>query len=266
MGLCRLRIPVLAAVLAAVLSAAAAGQARADTGMLLVVGEERVQAGPGFAGAQVGLFGLAPEGAEIYLAARGPERRAAMDRGSAGAAGPLTVEAVVVAGLPGFYQILTSAPLGDLPPGLLRETGLAPDYGPLLGGVRVWGAEGPAARMTSPEEEIFARNLFRIYEKEGLYGVREGSVTRHGPAFYGRLVLPPGVPGGRVEVRAYAVKDGRVVAEAAAGFTVERRSLAGNLDWDGLRSASLATGSAVAVPVAALVAALVRRIVRVLSP
>jgi|GEM_PF-4714838 hypothetical protein len=256
-------VPVVALVV--LLSIGAAGPARADTGMLLVMGEERVRAGPHFAGGQVGLFGLAPEDTQIYLVARGPEKRVPMDRHSGGAAGPLTVEAVVVAGLPGFYQILSSAPLEDLPPTLLWETGTAPDYRTLQSAALVW-LEGPEKRVEPQEAEIFARNLFRIYEKRGLYGVREGSVIRHGPAFYGRLVLPPDVPAGRIEVRAYAVRDGVPVAEAAAGFTVERTGLLGNLNWDGVGRASVAAGSAVAVLAAALAAALVRRIVRVLSP
>ncbi len=267
MGLCRRKgvaLPVVALVM--LLCIGAAGPARADTGMLLVLGEERVRAGPHFAGGQVGLFGLAPEDTQIYLVARGPEKRVPVDRHSGGGAGPLTVEAVVVVGLPGFYQILSSAPLEDLPPALLWETGIAPDYRTLQTAASAWGGEGPESRVEPREAEIFARNLFRIYEKRGLYGVREGSVVRHGPAFYGRLVLPPDVPAGRIEVRAYAVRDGVPVAEAAAGFAVERTGLLGNLNWDGVWRASVAGGSAVAVLAAALAAALVRRIVRVLSP
>lgn len=257
-------LPVV--VLVVLLSIGAAGPARADTGMVLVMGEERVRAGPHFAGGQVGLFGLAPEDAQVYLVARGPEKKVPLDRHTRGAAGPLTVEAVVVAGLPGFYQILSSAPLEDLPPAWLWEAGIAPDYRTLQTTALVWEGEGPDRRVEPREAEIFVHNLFRIYEKRGLYGVREGSVIRHGPAFYGRLVLPPDVPAGRIEVRAYAVRDGALVAEAATGFTVERTGLLGTLNWDRAGSAPVAAGSAVTVLAAALAAVLIRRIARVLSP
>lgn len=258
---------IVETVMAALLVVACGGPVQAGAPMLLVTGEERVTVGRGFPGGYVALFGLAPEDSEIYVVARGPEKKVPLDRHGRGAVGFLTVETVTVGRLPGFYQILSSGPLEKLPPDLQWETGATPDYRALQAQAVVWQSEYPEGRLGSDEAASYVQNLFRIYEKQGLYGVREGAIVRHGPAYFGRLVLPRETPAGRIEIRAFAVRNGVLLASATSAFTVERAGLLGAVNWEGGNArTSVVVGTVVAVLAAAAAVTLIRRIVRVLNP
>lgn len=70
---------------------------------------------------------------------------------------------------------------------------------------------------------VFGRELVRLMEEQGLFGVQENAVNFLAENFYSaRLTLPSNAPPGAYIAFTYVFKDGQIVARNSEGFSVRK--------------------------------------------
>lgn len=216
------RFVALLTALLLLLFAAAPGAAFASRGGLDVT-PETVGVSLTYAGSRVRVSGEVPAGTDVYLKVSSAPTRVTLKEMGRKAVFWLGVKQVEVKGVPKVYQLYSSAPFARLNPELAAATGIDPSYAVALRDADIQAGHG--VQVTPAERRAFLGALVGIYEKRGLYTVAESSVRVEGGRFTVDVSVPPGVPQGEIGVTAYAVRDGRVVAQDAGVFRVQSTGL-----------------------------------------
>ncbi|MEW5762812.1 MAG: TIGR02186 family protein [Bacillota bacterium] len=174
----------------------------------------RIDVGMDFSGAQVRLKGTAPEGAQLIIKATAPGHPTGLSKKGRVGGLWMTVESVTVDGMPGFFQVLTSTGMREVPPAALQQAGVDPAYENLLGMAKVTVKHEEQKVVLDPAAgEEYARGLVEINRKKGLYSIREGAVRVDGGRFEALLDIPAAVPRGDIRIEIFTVApDGTVSA------------------------------------------------------
>lgn len=204
------------------LSVAVPGTALASGG--LEVNPGTVGIGLTYAGSRVHVSGEVPAGAEIYLKVSSAPTRVTLKEMGRKAIFWLGVKQVEVTGMPKVYQLYSSAPFARLTPELAAQTGLDPSYAAACRGARIQAGEG--VQVTPAERRSFLEALVKIREERGLYSITENTIRVDGGRFTADVSIPPGVPQGTVNVTAFAVRHGQVVAQESGVLRVQNTGLA----------------------------------------
>ncbi|HAG06764.1 MAG: transmembrane protein [Clostridia bacterium 62_21] len=173
-----------------------------------------INVGIDFTGAQTTVKGTVPEGAQVIIKASAPGHPIGLSKKGRVGGLWMTVESVTVDGMPGFYQVLTSAELSAMPPEVVREAGVDPDFAALTAMARVTAKhEEQTVVLEAAAAEDYARGLIDINRQKGLYSIREGAVSVNGDRFEAVLDIPAAVPRGDIKIEVLAVgPDGTVSA------------------------------------------------------
>lgn len=212
-------------VLALLATLLAFSPAAAEEGMTLTTDTRTIEAGMGFSGCRLAIAGETPAGSQVYVKVVGPVRTVGLSR--QGQRGPvwLGVEAVQVRGMPAFYQVIGSNGF-DLPDGVRRATGIGADYSALYARARVLSGKEEQVEVVPPDRSrAYLDDLVRAYEKRDLYRLIPEGIQVNGSSYAGNVFLPPDVPRGELQLTAYAVRDGRVVAQARRTVTIHNTGL-----------------------------------------
>ncbi|MEO5807050.1 TIGR02186 family protein [Devosia sp.] len=125
----------------------------------------------------------------------------------------LNTDQVTFKSFPSYYQVLSSSKMSDI----TNATTLAVEHIP------------PDAQPGISEESgwwksaIFGRELIRLMNEQGLFGVNENAINFQSPTFYSaRLTLPSDAPPGPYLAVTYIFKDGVIVARNSEGFAVRK--------------------------------------------
>lgn len=192
----------------------------ADTG--ITVSPSRVMIGPGFNGAELAVSGEAPTGADIYIKVASPDD-SVLDLSKKGKVGLfwMNVENTTVSGVPKLYQVYSSGTLDRLTPDLQKDTGISPGFAPIYTSARVFrhSGEGPV-QLSGEKAGSYVAALVDIYRENGLYAIRENSVSAAEGKFKADIKLPPNVPQEKCSITVYAVRGGKIVATAGAPFEI----------------------------------------------
>lgn len=201
--------------------AASSGPAGTDTvGAGVSVEPARVRAGMFFDGAVIHVSATVPPGLEVAVACIGDVHHLTLEKkGKAFGVIWMNVGEVSFGSVPDLYLLRTSTLLGDLAP---RATLVALGVG--YAALEDRASPGPGA------EGLFGE-LVRLKERDGLWGLEEGSVAVHTDPAEGVVVtadipLPAKTPPGtyRIQVYAFGGAGGELVA--AADVVVRQEGLA----------------------------------------
>lgn len=163
-----------------------------------------INVGLNFTGAQTTIKGNVPEGAQVIVKASAPGHPVGLSKKGRVGGLWMTVESVTVDGMPGFYQVLTSAGLSALPPEVVREAGVDPDFAALTAMARVTAKhEEQTVTLDAAAAEHYARGLIDINRQKGLYGIREGAVRINGDRFEAVLDISAAVPRGDIQIEVF---------------------------------------------------------------
>jgi len=173
-----------------------------------------INVGINFTGAQTTIKGAVPEGAQVIIKASAPGHPTGLSKKGRVGGLWMTVESVTVDGMPGFYQVLTSAQMNSMPPEVLKQAGVDPDFAALTGMARVTARHEEQTVVLDPAAaEEYARGLININKEKGLYSIREGAVKVSGSRFEAVLDIPAAVPRGDIRIEVIAVSpDGMVTS------------------------------------------------------
>lgn len=187
------------------------------------VAPDVVGIGLDYSGATVTVTGKVPAGSQVYLRVTSPPVRVPLNRQGKVAGFWMSVQKTVVEGVPKLYQVYTSDKLTELPPSMQKEI---EGYHDALSRAKVVEVQGEKHRLLSPAEATpFTAALASLYEKKGLFAVREKSISVRNGEFTAHLSVPVGIPQGKIQVAVFAVKDGRVVSTQEGSFTVQSKDL-----------------------------------------
>lgn len=193
-------------------------------------GASTVDVGFNFNGTTLKITGQTLEGSDLYLKVVAPDRKIGLSKKGKKAFFWLTVETVTVSGVPGMFQVLSSAPLSRLTPELQKQMGIEPGYESLRLLAKVTEKhEEKTVELKGKEAVEFINGLVRIYERKGLYSSKEGTIKKEGTNYSATLTIPPDVPKGDIRVVGYAVKDGVIVGITESGIKVQSIGLVKSL-------------------------------------
>ncbi len=125
----------------------------------------------------------------------------------------LNNEELIFENIPSYYWLLASDKIDDFSSKPLDKIAdIMPQKQPFLVKVR-----GKANR------EIFAKELSRLMMKKGLFGINEHGVKFLSDTLFSlRLELPSDVPVGSYLATIYLFKNGELIAQKSAGFSVRK--------------------------------------------
>jgi uncharacterized protein (TIGR02186 family) len=125
----------------------------------------------------------------------------------------LNTDQVEFRNFPGFFHVLSSARLTDITDVTTLTTNLIlPESHTLTASSDNWW-----------KGAVFGRQLVRLMEEEGLFGVQENGVNFPAENFYSaRLTLPSNAPPGSYIALTYVFKNGEIIARKSEGFSVRK--------------------------------------------
>lgn len=120
---------------------------------------------------------------------------------------------VLFESFPAYYRVLSDARLADiLDPVTIAEMGILPEQQARASAQSGWW-----------DSIIYGRELVRLMNEEGLFGVNEqGVVFRSNTLYSAQIGLESNAPPGPYLAHTFLIKDGRVVAERTEGFSVRK--------------------------------------------
>jgi uncharacterized protein (TIGR02186 family) len=191
--------------------------------LLADLSEHIVKITTGFTGTKVLLFGAIEGEGKVIVIVKGPEEDVTVRRKEPVAGVWVNREVVEFAGVPSFYQVLSSEPLADWLP---RRTRARFHIGTEYLGLRPIEAASPA------EGVLFREALIRNLRRDGRYGMLEGSVKiMGGRLFRADLYLPANLPTGFYNVEVLLVDDGEVKDIQSTPLLVSKSGLEAQIFW-----------------------------------
>ncbi len=201
------------ALVAALLLALQPAAARAQQ-LVADLSEHLIAITTGFSGTDVLLFGATEGEGDVVVIVRGPESNAVVRRKSRVFGIWINTNQVTLTGVPAFYRVASSRPLGEIAPPQIRTR-------------HQLGIEnlrfGTQRQRTPAEIAEFRTGLLRNKERAGLFSADVGRVTFLGPRlFRARFQLPANVPTGTYTVETLLVQNGQVVAAQTTPMLVSK--------------------------------------------
>jgi uncharacterized protein (TIGR02186 family) len=202
-------------ILLAMVLVGAAASASAE--MVTELSESRVDVDYNYDGKTLMVFGNLPEaGGNVLVEVRGPEKTRTLQRKGKKAGLWMNVESLTLSGVPGYYALLSDAPLDEVVPEARRgELGIGRKS---LFRHAEW--EGESTKST-PEE--YFQGLIDHMTEIGVYRVEPEAVTvRRGRLFRAELYMPSRVPVGEYRIVTRQMKDGEVVHQDEQSLSVAK--------------------------------------------
>lgn len=181
--------------------------------MNVTASPDRIDVGLNFSGQKVSISGTAPPDSDIYVKLVSPTTDVKLNK--KGKFGFLWMNAshATVRNIPGMYLVYSSAPLEQLSPVLQERMGIAPGFRAVRDKAIIEETAGnnQTRTLTGLQGKDYLDALFNMYEKSGLYGVKENAIQREGNQFHLTVTLPGSAALGETVVTAYAVRNGQVL-------------------------------------------------------
>lgn len=181
-----------------------------------------IEIGSTFNGTELEISGTVPEGAEVYVKIASPND-SVLELNKKGRVGLfwMNVESSVIKNVPKLYQIMSSAPLKNLSPELLKETGLNPDFSAAFANaVAERHSDSGVTKISGEAAADYFSAMTDIYRKGQLYDLKENAVTLSGGRYKGNIFLPPNIPQEKCSVTVYAIKNGQILSSVTTPFRV----------------------------------------------
>jgi len=187
----------------------------ADQPLYADLSEHLIAITTGFTGASVVLFGATDGPGDVVIVVRGPERDMVVRRKSRVGGVWLNTRSIGFAGVPSYYAVYSSAPLGDImPPSVqtLHQIGLA--------NLRLL----PKTSAADPETVASFRDALLEQERDaGVYADAVGKATFLGDRlFRATLEFPATVPTGTYFIEVLLVRNQSVVSGQTTPLVVSQ--------------------------------------------
>jgi len=168
----------------------------------------------GFSGTELLLFGATEGEGDVVVIVRGPDGEASVRRKARVAGLWINRDEMRFSGVPTFYRIASSKPLGDFVPATLRQRHqIGTEFLRLQ----------PMREANSEEVAAFRAGLIRNKEAQALYTPEVGRVSFLGPRlFRTRILFPANVPTGNYTVEVLLVRNGQVAAAQTTPMFVSK--------------------------------------------
>ena len=193
----------------------AAGPATAE--LVTDLSETQVDVSYRYEGKKLLVFGSLPEaGGHVLLEVRGPERSRTVQRKGRVAGLWMNVERMTVQGMPGYYALLSDAPLDALMTADQRQR-----LG--IGRQSLFREARLAGKAQRADPAAYFGGLIDHMQDLGLYQMAPGRVeVRRGRLFRAELDMPSRVPVGEYRIVTRQLKDGEVVHRDEQRLTVAK--------------------------------------------
>lgn len=202
---------ILALALAAGL--AAAGAARAQQ-VVADLSKHLVAITTGFAGTDVLLFGAVDGEGDVIVIVRGPETDVAVRKKSDVGGLWLNTQSLTFRGVPGFYRVAATRPLGEIVAESVAER-------EQIG--TAWIRLATDSALPRDRIEAYRRALIRNMRAEGLFHAQIGTVTFLAQRlFRADIAFPANVPTGRYTVNVLLVRNGQIVSATTTPLFVSK--------------------------------------------
>jgi uncharacterized protein (TIGR02186 family) len=171
----------------------------------------------GFTGTSVVLFGSVEGSGDVIVVVNGPARDIVVRHKSKIAAVWVNTSQVIYQGVPSFYSVASSKPLGEMAPPALRQ-------------IQQIGIENlrltPDRTLTQAEAADFRAALIRNQERAGLYVPDAAPVSFLGNRlFRATIAFPANVPTGNFLVQVFLIRNGAVVGAQTVPLVVSQVGL-----------------------------------------
>lgn len=191
-----------------------APQARAAEPLVADLSEHLVAITTGFTGAELLLFGAVDGPGDVVVIVRGPRAEIVVRRKARTAGIWVNRDAVTFEGVPTFFHLAASAPLGEQVPFSVRER-------------HQIGAEylrfRPVGDVSAVDEADFRTALIRNKRRQGLYSRFEAEVAMlGGRLFRTSVTFPANVPVGTYTIETLLIDEGEVVSAQTTPLFVSK--------------------------------------------
>ena len=171
---------------------------------------------------KITVFGQIPEGLPVIVRVEGPMRPVLVSL-SQNHSFVKCSEAEVL-GLPGFYQVLTSQSVKNIPMQYWDTLGVNPDYRQLKEKAWTRMRQNLGESYEKYQQDYLSLAL-KIKDQEQMLALRQGVVQRKGQQFWVDIPLLAGMPLGEIKVTALTVMDNKVVAAPTQVLQIRPASL-----------------------------------------
>jgi len=186
------------------------------------VSPKQINIGLNFKGADLTVSGNVPEGADVYIKVVSPND-SVLELNKKGRVGGMwmNVENTEVSNVPKLYQIVASQKVTELPRELQEQLGLTRDFELIYQNALVEKKSDKGnIQLSGQEAKTFVSSLIGIYQKSGLYAVKEDAVKIENGKYQATIKLPPNLPQETCKVTVYIIKGGNVLESSTVPFEV----------------------------------------------
>ncbi|WP_298721519.1 TIGR02186 family protein [uncultured Ferrovibrio sp.] len=193
------------------------GPAPADAPLITDLSSHLIAITSSFTGTELLLFGAIDEPGEVIVVIRGPVSTAVVRRKRRTLGFWLTRRSESFDGVPGYYAVISTAPLEEIAPqSLLQRL----QIGTANLRFRYIGTEPP------PDIVEFRNAIARQKIREGLYHELVGGIDFLGPKlFRTEISFPSTVPVGTYQAEVYLVRDDRIVAAQSTPLFIDKQGV-----------------------------------------
>lgn len=193
------------------------GPAPADAPLITDLSSHLIAITSSFTGTELLLFGAIDEPGDVIVVVRGPVSNAVVRRKGRTLGLWLTERSVTFDGVPGYYAVVSSRPLGEI----------APE--PLLQRLQI-GTENLRFRHvgSQPPADLseFRQAIVRQRIRAGLYNEAVGAIDFLGPKlFRTELSFPSTVPVGTYRAEIYLIRNDRIVAAQSTPLFIDKHGI-----------------------------------------
>lgn len=164
--------------------------------------QDHVDITTGFDGAHIAFYGVKEQPGAVAVVITGPPRDAVVRRKSRLMGVWMNTEGITFEDVPSFYDFALDRPAEEMaPPKLFREQGIGMDA--LM--------FDPASRPGPEDLKDFQEALIRAKQKRKLFPSQPGKITYISDSFFkAEFYIPPYVPVGAYQVKAFLIQGGEV--------------------------------------------------------
>lgn len=183
--------------------------------------EDLIAITTGFIGTEVLLFGATEGAGDIVVVIRAPESEVVVRRKTRVGGVWINADNMTFAGVPGFYHVAASRPLGELLP---REVLEREQIGAENIGVR------PLTSSSEQDVDAFFQALVRNKQRVGLFNATLGEIRFLGDRLFRTQVrFPSSVPTGAYSATVYLVKNGEIIARTETPLQIRKTGFEANV-------------------------------------
>lgn len=171
---------------------------------------------------KVTISGQVPAGLPVIVRVEGPKRPVLVSLSQDDSF--VKFSEAEVLGLPGYYQVLTSQPVENIPQQFWNELGINPDYQQLKRNAWTRMRQNVGEGFEKYQQDYLDLAL-KVKEQKRMYAVRQGVVQHRGGNFQVDIPLIAGMPLGELKVTVLTVVDNQVIAAPAQVLHIKPASL-----------------------------------------